>query len=90
MKKSAFLKLIGSALVGASILAACAGEEDPEVVQAEIEAWLQDNGYPADEAECVANATSNRFEVSDFEKLSESDEGGLASTLEETRARCSR
>ncbi len=74
------------------MLAACGGA-DPEATQVEVEAWLQDNGYSAQESECVANATSGRFELSDFEKLDESDqpdEAGLASSLQEIRAKCAR
>lgn len=92
MKKPAVTKLVGSVLVGASILAACGGA-DPEATQVEVETWLQNNGYSVQESECVANATSGRFELSDFENLGESDqsdEAGLASTLVDIRDKCAR
>ncbi len=92
MKKPAVLKLVGSVLVGASILTGCGGA-DLEATQVEVEAWLVDNGYSAQEAECVADVTNGDFDLSDFEKLDESDlsdESGLASNLVDVLSKCAR
>ncbi len=93
MKKSLVAKLVGSVLVGAAILAGCGGEPDLEASQVEVEAWLQTNGYSAQEAECVAIVTNGDFDLSDFEKLDESDqsdEDGLASNIASIREKCAR
>ena len=85
--------MFGVVAVGLMAFASCGGPSE-EVRQSEIEQWLTDHEASPQEARCLATATAERFDVSDFEKLAESsdssDEEGLASVLDAAREKCGR
>ncbi len=79
------------------LLSGCGGEPDYDARQGEIQAWLEANGSAPKEAQCLAVATRENFDVSDFEELDEATadpsaepQDGLFHALSSAREKCAR